>query len=405
MRSRLQKYLLSALLFMIPTQLAFHFWPAWAYIFGLRIDFLAPAVYLTDILIVSLIVVNIRLFIPLTKYILPIIVFAVLNIIFSTGAEESIYKWLKLFEFVLLGIFVAKQEYLDVKDITKNIFYSAVFFSIIGIAQFVKGGTLGGLLYWLGERSFGQSTPGIALISLAGVEHLRSYSTFSHPNSLAGFLGVIIIYALIGGSLKRNPVNIVSFFIISACFVLTFSVSAYFGLLAVMFFLILSANKTVYGKGIRIFFFLTIILSLFMPIFAKEFGGGQLNLGTNILERIDLAYMSGIIVSRNFWLGSGLGTFIVNIPGLNAIFTYSWLLQPVHNIYLLVFAETGIFGLVSFCIFIYKAIEASLKKSWINLSLALVFVIFTGLIDHYWLTLQQNILIFCVLAGISFRKS
>ena len=56
--------------------------------------------------------------------------------------------------------------------------------------------SLGGIFWFLGERTFTVDTPGIArfplcLPSFFGcIEFLRSYATFPHPNVLAGYLAV-----------------------------------------------------------------------------------------------------------------------------------------------------------------------------------------------------------------------
>ena len=36
---------------LLPTQTSLHFWPDFAYVFGIRVDYLAPAIYLTDIVL------------------------------------------------------------------------------------------------------------------------------------------------------------------------------------------------------------------------------------------------------------------------------------------------------------------------------------------------------------------
>ncbi|MDP2860696.1 MAG: hypothetical protein Q8N98_03190, partial [bacterium] len=38
-------------LFFLPTQLGRHFWPEWAIINGIRVDYLSPTIFLTDILL------------------------------------------------------------------------------------------------------------------------------------------------------------------------------------------------------------------------------------------------------------------------------------------------------------------------------------------------------------------
>ncbi len=409
MLDNIRKYIFFTLLLLIPTQIALHFWPTWAYVFGLRIDFLAPAVYLTDILIGLLIIFNLKVFrtcfesILLQKYLTVLFVLALFNIFMSTSLPESIFRWLRLLEFILFGVYIKDQRLLRLDTIVKTVFYSSAAFSIIGISQFLLGRTVGGLFYWLGERSFNLGTPGIALISLNGIERLRAYSTFSHPNSLAGFLGAVLIFALLSGVLKKNLINVVSVVLISVCFFLTFSLSAYFGLLVVLFFVVLSKNQLLNRIGVMMFLFSMIIFSLLMPVLSPNILENIRPIANNISERLDLAYTAGSMIGQRFLYGVGLGTFIINVPGHRGEYIYSWLLQPVHNIYLLVLSEVGIFGLLFFCLFLYKLIRKALSTRKFYLAFSFVFLIFTGMFDHYSLTLQQNILLFSLFAGLTLR--
>lgn len=43
-----------ALIILLPVQLGRHFWPEWSYVLGLKIDYLSPIIYLTDILIAGI---------------------------------------------------------------------------------------------------------------------------------------------------------------------------------------------------------------------------------------------------------------------------------------------------------------------------------------------------------------
>src|SRR5438552_2386080 len=49
---KLHRIFFFLLILFLPTQLGLHFWPAWAMVLGRRIDYLAPTVYGTDILII-----------------------------------------------------------------------------------------------------------------------------------------------------------------------------------------------------------------------------------------------------------------------------------------------------------------------------------------------------------------
>ena len=45
-----------SIILFLPTQLGLHFWPEYSKVLGLRIDYLSPTIYMTDVLILLLIV-------------------------------------------------------------------------------------------------------------------------------------------------------------------------------------------------------------------------------------------------------------------------------------------------------------------------------------------------------------
>ena len=49
--------LLFLTLLFLPTQLGKHFWPDFSYIYSLKIDYLSPALYLWDLLVIGLVIV------------------------------------------------------------------------------------------------------------------------------------------------------------------------------------------------------------------------------------------------------------------------------------------------------------------------------------------------------------
>jgi len=62
-----------------------------------------------------------------------------------------------------------------------------IFEAFLGLAQIIKGGSLNGIWWWLGERRFTYGGIGIAQFRVFDQAWIRAYGTFSHPNSLAGF--------------------------------------------------------------------------------------------------------------------------------------------------------------------------------------------------------------------------
>lgn len=346
---RLELFLFYLLIFFLPTQLAYHFWPDWAFVFGVRVDYLAPAVYLTDILVIGLLVSWLIRKRTLSKHSFWIFIFAIVNVGFSISPWVSFWKWLKILELIFFAKYIYDNKKLfKTKIFAKVLSVSLVLISVIGITQFLLGRTIGGPLYFLGERNFDISTPGIALQNIFGKEFLRAYSTFSHPNSFAGYLFVSVVMFL--PNLRKLKIFWPVVMIALVAFLSTFSLSAFVGT----------------GFG--------------LPILFKEF---DFNL-PEIKERFYLINISKEIISRNFLIGTGLGTF----PMLNKM------LQPVHNISLLIFSEVGAVGFLALCSMFYVLFK---RHKYL-----FFFILVTGLIDHYWLTLQQNMLLLALIYGYIF---
>lgn len=400
--NRLNKFLVSLLIFLIPTQLAYHFWPPSAFVFGIRVDYLAPAVYLTDLMIFSLL--GIAAILEWTKIrslaqkyrrqIFATIGFILINIYFSAIPAVSVFRWIKVLE--VFGLFVYmhfSSMRIRSEVIYKVLFYSLIFFSLIGISQFLLGKTIGGIFYFLGERSFNISTPGIALFQINGVEYLRAYSVFSHPNSLAGYLGASLLFLLAVNFFKKNLRHFLGFLIIITCLALTFSLSGTFALLVALCFLLINqrfVNKPNVKNTILLVFVLS---SLVLPVFGDRILVFTKSLSDPVTERINLSVIAGKIIKQKFLIGEGLGNFTLALPRHEALAPGPWLLQPVHNIFLLAFSELGFFGFALTCLLFYKGIRTKYFP-------LILFVLITGIFDHYWLTLQQNILLLAVIFGI-----
>ena len=74
----------------------------------------------------------------------------------------------------------------NLRDIAAVVAVSAVFQSVVGFLQFILGKSVG--LWFLGETAFGPGTPGIAKVTINGLQFARAYGTMPHANILAGFL-------------------------------------------------------------------------------------------------------------------------------------------------------------------------------------------------------------------------
>jgi O-antigen ligase len=275
---------------------------------------------------------------------------------------------------------------------------------VIGIGQFVFGKTLGGPLYYFGERSFNISTPGIALVTIFGRNFLRVYSTFSHPNSLAGYLGVGILILLHTYSKKEFVRKLLGIMLICLAFLLTFSLSAFIGIGVCLVFLILIRKKKFNKKNVILFPVVILLISLALPFFSKIALQSKINFSQSVNQRLKMSLAAGKFISQKFFAGQGLNTFVINGSKSGYLGYYLWLLQPVHNTVLLIFSEVGILGLLLFFWMAVKSFGRALLLNNKSFILVLAFILTTGLFDHYWFTLQQNMLLFALIFGKIFQE-
>lgn len=389
------------LIFFLPAQLGFHFWPPSSYVFGLRIDYLSFAFYLTDILLFLTLFsffleekktfsFEIKKFLRERWKILAFFFFLFINCLLSADQFSSFFKFLKLFEFFLLFLYVSKAK-LEKQAVSNAFLFSCLYISFIGMIQFFKKASIGGIFWWLGERDFTVLTPGIAKMTLGGELFLRPYSVLPHPNALAGFL--LVSFLLFLGLSKRRFLGFSSLVLIAPLFVLTASRSAYLALFAIFSFFFF---KRFGLKKTLLFALFTLVVSWFAVDFESLLESSA------FIQRVDLAKISLNMFLDNPFRGVGLNNFISSLPGYFQRINSFYFFQPVHNIFLLVLSETGLIGLFGFMFGLGIAFKRSFRNKF--LFLGLVVVLITGLFDHYWLTLQQPMILFSVVVGLSFRK-
>jgi O-antigen ligase len=124
----------------------------------------------------------------------------------------------------------------------------------------------------------------------------------------------------------------------------------------------------------------------------------------SFLLREDLLKNAFWMIGTHPFFGVGLQNFLQNLPQSLSRYSYFSALQPVHNIYLLVFAQVGIIGGGLFLYFLYKTLNhvmqspASLWQKAVGGMLVSVLIL--GCFDHYFLTVQQGMLLFSFIIGL-----
>lgn len=366
------------LLVFLPTQLGYHFWPAWTNILGRNVDYLAPTLYLTDILVVLTLVSYRRLPRIWPAPFVFLALFAVINTAFAARWQVAAYGWLKILEFGLLGWYIVRTNpapSLVVRGLSWGVLYS----SSLAIAQAALQHSVGGPLWFLGERTFSADTPGIARAVIRGRELLRPYATFPHPNVLGGFLAVTMPLLL---SARKKAFRL-PVILGSVALLLSMSRSAIFA--------------GALGSALAVQKKFRVPLRMLSAAIAVVFVVSLSSADESVLVRGELLASAIRIWQESPLFGVGLGNFLIRLPeALTARQIY--FLQPVHNIYLLVLAEAGITGILLIVLFAARSIRrqaSRIRRS--PYAISLVSMLLLGLVDHYPLTLQQGQLLFTIL--------
>jgi len=440
-------FLFYLLLLSIPLQLSRHFFFDFASISGIYSDYLTPILYLTDIIILLTIgTLNPKLLAPSTKQIqitkhqkpnnfvfriwnlkfeifFLVICYLLFNTIFiAFNKWAALYKASKIIELALLGIAISKLKpklKMIVAALSISVFYS----SFLAIWQFVTQQSIGGIFWWLGERTFSVSTPGIATFSPpTGGLLLRPYATFPHPNVLGGFLAVVLPFILYysvnnpndpGSNSSRNdPGSWQRFWLVISlaagftALILSFSRVAWlvmlFGL--TIYFLEkknqISVKISLKKEMLISIFYLFIGASIMLPLVSPDF---SLDKYQYWQERVELIKTTIPMILTNLFFGVGLNNSIIQAQKYADGFPGLYIFQPVHNIYLLILAETGLIGFLFFTLITLVIINKALKSKSIFLYPFLQ-LLTLGLFDHYLFTLQQGQLLFVIFAALIFIK-
>jgi O-antigen ligase len=416
------------LILFLPTQLGKHFWPNFSFVFGLRLDYLSPTIYLTDIFIVLIFLFSLPKFKSFAETISKkmlllsslFLLSLMVGVVASKNSLAGFYGIVKILEYLFLILFIKS----NFKNFNKSILFfcfltGIMFESLLAFLQYFNQGSIGGILYLLGERTFTAQTPGIANASINGQLFLRPYATFSHPNVLAAFLVVTMLYLFL--LFKNHHRYLLAGVVVgTSALLLTLSRVAIF--LWVVYLVILFGiplvkkyknrlSKLKLLMGLSGILMLTIFVYL---IFQNSFIA-QRFLMTKVTDeafsqRTVLMQQSLTMFTKAPVFGVGVNNFFNNLNFPNSQLT-PLLIQPVHNIFLLVLSETGLIG---FCLFIYlfyvmirNLITAKKIKEKKYLLMLIFTVVFLGSFDHYFLTIQQGQLLFAVILGtmLSYGKT
>ncbi|KKU90045.1 MAG: O-antigen ligase-related protein [Candidatus Yanofskybacteria bacterium GW2011_GWA1_48_10] len=420
---RLENWLFYLFLFSIPISIR--------HIFGYEafgfVEWTAVYVYATDILFAVLL--GFCIFQLKTKnyklktskadwFLLAFVLVAGISIRNAIDVKTAWFAWLKLLEGVALYFYVKDYalKRFDIANGFAAIAVAGLFQAIIAAIQFISQHSLG--LKYFGESIVSPSLMGVASFFVSGEKIVRAYGTLPHPNILAAYLFVAIgCFYFIAVYHKRewwwhliHAMLLWGFLLtfsrlIIALWVLNFLVRAYLIRFYPRFKIEFWDNPKIRERCLKIFG-VTIAVVLYFVILYWPYVSNRINIApSDEAVRLRIFYNQEVLKEGIKFSGVGIGNFVpwlrtqnLNLP--------SNLYQPVHNIYLLLYAEIGLIGVGLFVAFIISLLAGYYQRTkfrklyHFSFCLIAVSLLIFGVFDHFLLTVQSGRLLFWLVLGL-----
>lgn len=368
----IQKNILNILLLLILFNASKHFIFSENYIRGVLVDYTLLKISFIHIVLVPIIflfIKNLRskLFM---LFILSIVILT--NLLFSKYPMYSLI-YLTNFApiFLILFIFPGKFYISQKLVVFVNCLYILFF-----LFQFVNRSNV--FPYFpFGFYVFKGISPNVDYFSFFGSMYVLPLGNFPHSNVFAAFLSFLNILNLKNRRFLLFSINLFLITILSSFSAILFN-----------FALVLISSSL--SKKIKITLFILLIISFY---FYSLFGFKSVS----VIERVNQLNIFWILLKSNFLFGLGFNNFVPSINIVENIQKRIFILQPIHNIFLLLIVEGGLFFSVVLMYLLTKF------RYFLYYSPYLLFILIFGFFDHFLITLQQGFLL--LLLTIFLHKS
>lgn len=455
MIARIQKVLLYLFVFLLPLQARYIFSPG--LIGGQETEYGTIALYATELLLGLLVIGALvlactakradlprranRMF-PFFYLMLALAAAAGLSLVWAPDRSAAIMAAVRLLEGLLLVLVLVATPF-SYRTLGYSFVWSGMLQASLAIYQWFEQRVAASTL--LGVAAQTAARAGASVIESDGFRWLRAYGTFPHPNMLGAFLALAIVMAVILVFTSRNRREEFGLWgiivVLTHGLFFTFSKAAALALgvggLFLLTFLILNhdrGSRRMFAQFAMIVATVVGVLAVIHadPLLTRLQGSAELE-QRSFAERAQYLEDARGVVSYSWLSGIGVGNYVYAIarvhPGLEA-----WEYQPVHNVFVLVLAETGIIGFVALLLLFADTLKtvyrfridysASLLEvyqeydreglyekynfefHWFLGAAALICMCMTmALFDHYFWTLYSGIMLLWLFFGLFIKQA
>ncbi len=312
------------------------------------------------------------------------------------------FLFIKVLEILLLYFLIVNQT-LQIQTLVQVFVGTMLFQSCLALFQVLSQGSFG--LYFLGEPHLSAQGVHLARFEIFGKEFIRAYGTFSHPNVLAGYLGVSLLFSLLIEKLatKKRALLVA---VQSLALMVTFSRLSILVFSLVAFLLLLSFLPDFKKRKIWLPLGVSVLILEVLAIFFYK--GMAIFQSTSFLERL-AGYKDSFSLFKMHPFGIGFSQVTLFLDGVHPTPIMPWEYQPIHSVPFLVLNELGFLGLFAgiFALVIFfkmgggeKNTSKKLHRKKILILAGLALCILS-LFDHYLLTLDQGRFLIIILFSLS----
>lgn len=310
-----------------------------------------------------------------------VLVFALslFSLIFSQDRMASLLAHGHLLSALVFG-FLLHQKIFSPVNLKLLFCLGIIFQSVLALLQFFSQHSLG--LGWLGEPVLASDLLGVAKTKWGDWTLLRPYGTLPHPNVLAGYclLALVFLFSLKDKKIFRR------------------SRGLWFGGLGVIgsAFLFANSQAALLGAliGLGLFFrsrFWRIWIVLVLCV-VLLWGGKMLWKDSQVQDRLFYGRISVEMLIEHPE-GVGLGQFTARMEEFTSLKLKPWQFQPVHTIYLLIANQLGVWALGIFLWGFFLLFKKAFHSSNRFLLFALTAFSIIGFFDHYLVSLYPGLVL------------
>ncbi len=463
-----QALLLAGLIIVLPSNLFLKILPNSGFVHGLQIDYLIPKLYLTDFLIIAVLVLelmkalNKKPRLALSRFVNsqfwknaktgPVLLLFVLVILIITRQFFTPFAFLATWQmgkFTVFGTFAYwltknyQSRYLAVTSCFL-LPLTLLFQSLLGVYQFLTQHSLTSYR-WFGETQL-LNQPGLARADFSWLDTLIGsnfglrvlpYGTFPHPNVLAGFLAIgmiVISYQLVVNSIHtskskhhqvmvRKILPLTSYILPLFVLFLTQSISAWLTLgVGALFISYQTLRKQwsisntrrseIKGLRSRASFLgpLALCLASLAFFITTPLLLSTLQISdpespvTSVSRRQELNHIAWNMFKAHPLSGVGFFQFTAYVEDYSTSREIVSFVQPTHHVGLLFLAEHGLLGVI-ILVLGYLIIFTNKREKPASVFLPIIIVLPLLTLDHYLYTLQQGwMMVVLVSLFLSFPK-